>query len=29
LLAAQFGAEFVEYQQRVPGFLPFIKKPVR
>jgi protein-S-isoprenylcysteine O-methyltransferase Ste14 len=29
LLEAQFGAEFVEYQQRVPGFLPFIKKPVR
>jgi protein-S-isoprenylcysteine O-methyltransferase Ste14 len=25
LLQAQFGAEFVEYQQRVPGFLPFIK----
>jgi protein-S-isoprenylcysteine O-methyltransferase Ste14 len=25
LLHAQFGMEFVEYQQRVPGFLPFIK----
>jgi protein-S-isoprenylcysteine O-methyltransferase Ste14 len=29
LLAAQFGAEFVEYQRRVPGFLPFIKIHVR
>jgi protein-S-isoprenylcysteine O-methyltransferase Ste14 len=29
LLQAQFGAEFVEYQQRVPGFLPFFKLPVR
>ncbi len=29
LLRAQFGAAFVEYQQRVPGFLPFIKLPVR
>jgi protein-S-isoprenylcysteine O-methyltransferase Ste14 len=25
LLRAQFGAAFMEYQQRVPGFLPFIK----
>jgi protein-S-isoprenylcysteine O-methyltransferase Ste14 len=29
LLEAQFGAEFAEYQHRVPGFLPFIKKPIR
>ncbi len=29
LLQAQFGAEFLQYQQRVPGFLPFIKIPVR
>jgi protein-S-isoprenylcysteine O-methyltransferase Ste14 len=29
LLEAQFGAEFLQYRQRVPGFLPFIKIPVR
>ena len=29
LLEAQFGAEFVEYQQHVPAFVPFIKTPVR
>jgi protein-S-isoprenylcysteine O-methyltransferase Ste14 len=25
LLAAQFGDEFVDYQRRVPAYIPFLK----
>jgi protein-S-isoprenylcysteine O-methyltransferase Ste14 len=25
LLSSQFGAEFLEYQRRVPAYIPFLK----